>query len=143
MQADIDEIVASVPDMPADDPLTYFHELDSELYTATSDSFIGAVYSLFGLENIADAAGGDTAYPQLNAEYLIEADPDLIFLADTICCGQSIETIADRPGWDVLSAVQNEAVIEMDDDVASRWGPRIVDYIRDVADAVSARLGSA
>ena len=143
MRADIDEIVGSVPDAPADDPLTYFHELDSELYTATSDSFIGATYSLFGLENIADAAGGDTAYPQLNAEFLIEADPDLIFLADTICCGQSIDTVAERPGWDVLSAVQNGAVIEMDDNVASRWGPRIVDYIRDVADAVSTRLASA
>ncbi|MCB0966201.1 MAG: ABC transporter substrate-binding protein [Ilumatobacter sp.] len=142
MQTDIDEIVASLPPAP-DEPLTYFHELGPELYSATSDTFIGAVYGLLGLENIADAAADETSYPQLNAEYLIEADPDLIFLADTKCCGESLVTVAERPGWDAIAAVQNGAVIEMDDDIASRWGPRIVEYLRAAAEAVQAQLAAA
>lgn len=142
MQADIDEIVASLPPAP-EQPLTYFHELGPELYTATSDTFIGAVYGLLGLENVADAAADETSYPQLNAEFLIEANPDLIFLADTKCCGESIDTVSERPGWDAIAAVQNGAVIEMDDDIASRWGPRIVEYLQAAADAVQAQLAAA
>jgi len=137
MTTAIDSIVAELPEPPAE-PLTYYHELDPDLFTATSNTFIGSVYGLLGLDNVADAAADETDYPQLNAEFLITADPDLVFLADTVCCGESAETVAARPGWETLTAVQTGAVIEMDDDIASRWGPRIVDYLASAAAAVAA-----
>ena len=96
------------------------------------------MYALFGLQNIADAADDGTGYPQLNAETIIAADPDLIFLADTKCCGESLETVAARPGWADMSAVVNGNVFAMDDDIASRWGPRVVEYAQQVHDAVTA-----
>jgi len=133
MQAAIDEIVEASPEL--DEALTFYHELDPTLFSADSTTFIGEVYSLLGLENIADGESG--AFPQLNAEFIVSADPDLIFLADTKCCGESAETVANRPGWDAIAAVRNENVVEMDDDVASRWGPRIVEYLQDVSDAVA------
>jgi iron complex transport system substrate-binding protein len=115
-------------------PLTYYHELDKNLYTATSKTFIGQLYAQLGMENIADAADKDgSGYPQLSAEYVVKADPDLIFLADTKCCGQSARTVAARDGWDQLTAVKSGGVAELDDDVASRWGPRVVDFLRTVA----------
>ena len=136
MQADIDEIVASVT--PPAEPLTYYHELDPTFFTVTSATFIGQVYALLGLENIADPADADGyGYPQLSAEYIVDADPDLIFLADTKCCGQSPETVAARPGWSELTAVRTGAVIPLDDDVASRWGPRVVEFLRTVAGKVA------
>jgi iron complex transport system substrate-binding protein len=137
--AEIDAIVAEVGNIGAG--LTYFHELDESLYTATSSTFIGSVYGLLGLENIADPADADgTAwgYPQLSAEYLLEADPHLIFLADADCCGQSAETVGSRPGWDVLTAVRTGAIVELDEDIASRWGPRVVEFLRLVADSILA-----
>ena len=73
----------------------------------------------------------------MSEEYILEADPDLIFLADTLCCGMSRETLAERPGWDTLSAVQNGGVVELNDDIASRWGPRIVGLMEAVATATS------
>lgn len=137
MQTDIDEIVTSLPEQA--EPLTYYHELDNTYYSVTSTTFVGQLYSLLGLENIADAADDGTAggYPQLSAEYIVEQDPDLVFLADTKCCGQTAATVAARPGWDVLTAVTNGGVVEFDDDIASRWGPRIVDQLRTVADAIA------
>jgi iron complex transport system substrate-binding protein len=137
MQADIDEIVAGLPETPA--PLTYYHELDNTYFSVTSDTFIGQVYGLLGLQNIADAADPDGAaggYPQLNAEFIISEDPDLVFLADVTCCGENAQTVAARPGWAGMTAVTSGAVVELDDDVASRWGPRIVDLLRQVAGAV-------
>jgi iron complex transport system substrate-binding protein len=131
MRAEIQKITAaSRPERP----LTYYHELDKNLYTATSSTFIGQLYKQLGMENIADAADKEgTGYPQLSAEYVVKADPDLIFLADTKCCGQSAKTVAARDGWEQLTAVKSGGVVELDDDVASRWGPRVVDFLKTVA----------
>ena len=136
MSSEIEEIASSVPE--SDDDLTYFHELDDAFFTVTSDTFIGEIYSLLGLRNIADRAqGAESGYPQLSVEYIVDADPDLIFLADTKCCDQSQETVSKRAGWDQISAVENGAVVELDDDIASRWGPRVVDFLRTVAAEVA------
>ena len=114
--------------------LTYYHELDKSLYTATSKTFIGQLYRQLGLDNIADAADKNgSGYPQLSAEYIVKADPDLIFLADTKCCGQSARTVAERAGWDQVGAVSGGAVVELDDDIASRWGPRVVDFLKTIS----------
>jgi iron complex transport system substrate-binding protein len=136
MRAEIDKIAAAARPQR---PLTYYHELDKNLYTATSKTFIGQLYDQLGMKNIADAADKDgSGYPQLSAEYVIKADPDLIFLADTKCCGQSAKTVAARDGWDELTAVRTGGVVELDDDVASRWGPRVVDFLKTVAAKVQA-----
>ncbi len=133
---ELDKIVADTPE-PAE-PLSYYHELDTTLYSVTSTTFLGQVYGLFGLTNIADPADVDSGgYPQLSNEAILKANPDLIFLADVKCCGQSADTVAARPGWDTLNAVKNGNVVALDDDLASRWGPRIVDLARSVADAVA------
>ncbi|MPZ88293.1 MAG: ABC transporter substrate-binding protein [Nitriliruptorales bacterium] len=139
MRDEIDALVAEVPERA--EPLRYYHELDDQLYTVTSGTFIGQVYALAGLESVADAAdpGGQAGgYPQLSPEFLVEADPDLIFLADVKCCGQSAATVAERPGLSALTAVQQGRVIELDDDVASRWGPRVVDLLRAMVEATAA-----
>jgi iron complex transport system substrate-binding protein len=123
-----------------DVPLSYFHELDDTLFTVTSSTFVGSVYGLLGLVNIADAADADGSsfgYPQLSSEFLLLADPDLVFLADARCCGEDETTFAARPGFGGLSAVSAGSVVVLDDDVASRWGPRIVDFLEQVAAAVA------
>ena len=135
MKDEIEGIVQSLPRLSR--PPTYYHELDENHFTATSNTFIGGVYALLGLKNIADTADQQgSGYPQLSGEYIIQANPDLIFLADARCCGQSAATVAARPGWDKIAAVQNGGVIELDDDIASRWGPRIVEFLRSAARAL-------
>jgi len=135
MQSDIAEIVASVPE--PSQPLTVYHELDDTYYSATSRTFVGKIYEAFGLQNIADDANGKAGdYPQLSSEYIVSADPDLIVLADTKCCRQSATTVAKRPGWSGIAALHDGGVLAADDDIVSRWGPRVVDFYRLVADAV-------
>ena len=135
MRSDTEAVTAGLPDLA--EPLTYYHELDASFFTATGDTFIGTVYAAAGLVNIADAVGDGNPYPQLSAEFIVTADPDLIFLACTKFCGESPETVAARDGWGGLNAVANGNVIPMDDDIASRWGPRIVDYLEQVGMAVA------
>ncbi|MGB9376889.1 MAG: ABC transporter substrate-binding protein [Mycobacteriales bacterium] len=135
-----DGIATALKDLPRrDHQLTYFHELDNTLYTVTSQTFIGQIYDLAGLKNVADPADkSGSGYPQLSAEYLVKADPDLVFLADTRCCAQSAATYAKRPGFANMQAVRNNHVVPLDDDVASRWGPRIVDLLKRIIAAIKA-----
>jgi iron complex transport system substrate-binding protein len=135
MEDDIAALVEQVPDRVQ--ALTYYHELDSTLFTVTSETFIGELYALAGLENVADPADDGSAggYPQLSPEFLVQADPDMIFLADTKCCGQDATTVAARPGWADLTAVTEGNVVELDDDIASRWGPRVVDLLETIVQA--------
>ncbi len=120
--------------------MTYFHEVDATLYSTTSTTFLGQLYALLGLENIADPADEDGwGYPQLSPEYVIDTDPDLIFLADAEW-GESAETVAARPGWDTLSAVRAGNVFPLDE-TAGRWGPRIVDFLTTVNQAVEEASG--
>jgi iron complex transport system substrate-binding protein len=113
--------------------LSVYHELTTDYYSATSGTFIGRVYKLLGLRNIADEATAAGPYPQLSAEFIVASNPDLIVLADSKCCGQSLATVAARPGWGTIAAVRDRHVVAMDDDIASRWGPRIVAFVRAVA----------
>jgi iron complex transport system substrate-binding protein len=118
--------------------LTVYHELEPDLYSATSKTFIGQIYSLFGLKNIADAAdSAGSGYPKLSAEYVVSQSPDIVVLADIRCCGQSARTVAARPGWRSISAVRTGTIVRIDDSIASRWGPRIVNLVRAVAAALA------
>ena len=137
MKRRIDAAVASVRRTSAARRLTVYHELTPDHYSADSSTFIGQVYRLLGLRNIADAASdANGGYPKLSAEYIVQANPTVIVLADTKCCGQSRRTVAARPGWSGIAAVRNGRVVAADDDVASRWGPRIAGLIRIVAAAI-------
>jgi iron complex transport system substrate-binding protein len=136
MRASIDQVVRSTPHRTP--PLRVYHELDQTLYTATSSTFIGQLYRLLGANNIADAADTTgSGYPQLSAEYVVKADPQVIFLADTKCCHQDLATVAARPAWSGITAVRDGAVINLDDDIASRWGPRVIDLVRLIARGLS------
>ncbi len=135
LKSDLAALVAATP-RPAT-PLTYYHELSQDYYSANSRTFVGQVYGLFGLVNVADTAPSSSGYPQLSAEALVKADPKLIFLADTQCCRQDAAAVAARPGWSAISAVKTGNVVGLDDDVASRWGPRLLDFAKAVAAAVT------
>jgi iron complex transport system substrate-binding protein len=138
MQKKITALIRSVP--KSNRHLSVFHELSPDYYSATSDTFIGKVYKLFGFRNIADAADtSHTGYPQLSAEYILSASPQLVVLSDSVCCAQTAATVAGRPGWSGVAAVKNKRVVPVDDSVASRWGPRLVDFVRAVATAARHR----
>ncbi len=118
--------------------ITFFHELDNTLYSATSDTFIGKVYKDFNLINVADqAATADSAgYPQLQSEYVIKSNPKIIFLADAQY-GESLETLTKRAGWNGIAAIKSKNVVALPEDIPSRWGPRLVDFYEFIASSTS------
>jgi len=130
--------IKAIVSMFAAPKIRVFHELDSTLYSATSKTFIGAVYKDFGVTNIADAAAGadQSGYPQLTAEYLIKANPQVVVLADGDW-GESKATVSARAGWAAIDAVKNGKIYTIGSDISSRWGPRLVDLYRAVGQILS------
>jgi iron complex transport system substrate-binding protein len=137
LAAEVASVVAAEPKRAK--PLTYYYELSANPYYSVTDStFIGSLLSLLGMKSIADAATGAAAaggYPELSAEYILKANPDYILLADAGSAngGQDAATVSARAGWSVLSAVKDKHIIVLNADIASRWGPRIIDLLRTVA----------
>ena len=131
------EIQSSVSSVtPSGNGLTYYHEVDNTLYSTTSKTFLGQLYDLLGLVNIADPADEDGfGWPQLSSEFIVDTDPDLIFLADADL-GESPQTVSSRPGWSSMQAVTEGRIIVLDTDIASRWGPRVVDFLEQVESAI-------
>lgn len=133
MKGKISAAVASVPRPKK--PLSVYVEIGTNpYYSVTSHTFIGQIISLFGLRNVADKAGG--TYASLSSEYILASDPDLIILADTVCCGQTPATVLARRGWRNISAVKTGSVLAVNDSIASQWGPTIVEFIEDVGNEV-------
>ena len=143
IKATIKADVATVPKHPGK-TLTAYYELETDYYSLTSSTFVGSLLKSLGVVNIADAknTSADAGYPQLSAEYIISADPKMIFLADTICCHASAATVAKRPGFSSVVAVKDGEVIGLDDDVASRWGPRLSLLMNQLTAAVKGALAN-
>jgi iron complex transport system substrate-binding protein len=138
VRGQLHQIAAAAPQHTK--PLTYYYELDQTYYSVTSATFVGQLLRLLGMKSIADRAPGAArsgGYPQLSAEYVVKANPDYIILADTICCHQDAATVASRPGWSGLAAVKAGHVIALNDDIASRWGPRVTGLLRTVGAGVA------
>jgi iron complex transport system substrate-binding protein len=119
MQARQDDITEEIKDVVRGPRI--FHELDKELFTVRSDTFIGELYGLLKAQNIADKAPGD--FPQLSSEAVVAADPQVIVLTD----GETPDSVKARPGWSGVSAVRNNRICEVDGDLTSRPGPRIME----------------
>ena len=141
------QIAAEVRQAGSSHPgLTYYWELTANpYYSVTSSTFIGQIVALFGLKSIADAAdkASDGGYPQLSPEYIVKAQPQIIFLADNQAAdgGQTPAIVAKRPGWSAIPAVKDGEVIGLNDDIASRWGPRLPQLVEQIAQAVERASG--
>ena len=117
-----------------------FYELDgsnpASVYTAGAGTFIDAMIATAGGVNAVAQAAPGVQYPQMSSEAVIQLNPQLILLGDAPF-GQSYDTVAARPGWNAVEAVQKRAVVGLaDPDVTSRAGPRLVDGLELVAKAI-------
>jgi iron complex transport system substrate-binding protein len=119
-----------------EEPVRVYHELDNTFFTASSNGFVGSVYAALGATNIADEADTDgTGFPQMTEEAIISADPELIVITDQV--DYTAEDVAQRPGWEQITAVQEDNIVTVDADVASRWGPRLPQFVSVAADALT------
>jgi len=133
---EVTEKVAAVEDRPK-----VFFELDatdpSRPYTAGPGSFIDALIDMAGGINLGAAA--EIRWAQFSAEEIIAQDPEIIILGDANY-GVTVESVKERPGWGVITAVKEGAIYPIDDTLVSRPGPRIVDGLEELAGIIHPEL---
>lgn len=135
IRAEVEEALASVPET-GDEPVRVYHELDATYFTVSQYGFVGSIYTELGAVNIGDEADAEkTGFPQMTEEAIIAADPQVIVITDEV--DYTAEDVAARPGWEDVAAVRNDNIVTVDSDIASRWGPRLPEFITVAADAVS------
>ena len=136
--------IASVPAHPGK-VVNVYYELDPTFYSLTSGTFVGTLLKSLGVVNIADpqSTSADAGYPQLSAEYIVSANPQLILLADTVCCKVNASVVAARSGFSTVSAVVHGHVIGINDSVASQWGAHLAILMNQLTAAVKSVLNDA
>lgn len=105
-----------------------YHELDNDLTTASSSTFIDEVYLILNAISITDE--DQEPYPKLTLDEIVEADPAVIIVAHS---GASAESVKARPGWDRISAVKNGQVFAVDPEIINRPGPRLMEGLETLA----------
>jgi iron complex transport system substrate-binding protein len=129
--AAVDEKIAPLSARP-----TVFYEIDatdpSKPYTAGVDTFINLLINRAGGANFTEVAGITDPYPQVGLETLLVTQPNIILLGDAMW-GTTPESVAARPGWDALDAVQSGNIFPFDDNLLSRPGPRMIDGLEALA----------
>ena len=128
--------IQAVDDALAGDiqPVPIFYELDAtdpaKPYTPGPGSFYSHLIQRAGGDNLGDELG--TEWAQASVEFLLVRDPYYILLGDALW-GVMPESVAERPGWETLSAVREGRVLPFDDNLLARIGPRQVDGLEALA----------
>lgn len=112
-------------------PVRCFIEIAQEpLYTAGPGTFINDLIEQAGGENVVTQKG----YVAYSLEQLLKDDPE-VYLATKGSMSDPAD-IEKRPGYSVLTAVKAKKVFVLDDNLVSRPGPRCIEGIRQIAEAL-------
>jgi len=138
MVNDMKQQVAAVEEKVAgaETPKTFLEIYGQPLMTAGTGTFIDDLITKAGGVNVGAAAG--EGFPEYNAEKLIEEDP-AVYVAMKGSMSDPA-AIADRAGYDQLSAVQNGAVFVIEDNLVARPGPRLVLGLQQLAQMIHPEL---
>ena len=132
MRAGFDQISAATTGLPA--PRVFYETGTSDVavYGIADDSVYEAMIKLAGGEPVTT---GSATNWEMGTEALVAADPQIILLGDG-AYGVTADAVAARPGWSVLTAVKDGAIRAVDDIVVTRPGPRLVDGLLVLTQAV-------
>jgi iron complex transport system substrate-binding protein len=132
MRAGFDQIAAATTGLPA--PRVFYETGTSDVavYGIADDSVYEAMIKLAGGEPVTT---GSATNWEMGTEALVAADPQIILLGDG-AYGVTADAVAARPGWSVLTAVKDGAIRAVDDIVVTRPGPRLVDGLLVLTQAV-------
>ena len=103
-----------------------------DIYTAGQDTFMNEMLNIIGAENAATGEGWYSA----NEEEAVQLNPDVIIVTYGDFVEKAVEQVLGRNGWQEVTAVKNKAVYDVDSDMTTRTGPRLVDGVEELGKAI-------
>ncbi|WP_410769966.1 ABC transporter substrate-binding protein [Fontibacillus sp. BL9] len=135
MKAELDKVTEAVKSLTADQKKKVYIEF-SPGWTVGKGEFMDEMITLAGGENVASDI---TGWSEINEENIIKANPDVILYAKSVIDENNrtlAEIIKGRGGWDQITAVKEDRIVGMDDNLLSRPGPRVTQGLIEVAKAI-------
>lgn len=129
-QAAIAKKVAAIKDA---DKVKVWVEVDPNFFTAGKDTFMDELISKAGGVNIAADAKGWTQY---TAEKVIAKNPQIILTTYGYYVKNPVEQVLARNTWQNIDAIKNKRVFDIDSNIVTRPGPRIIDGLEIIAKAL-------
>ncbi|MBF4501441.1 ABC transporter substrate-binding protein [Savagea sp. SN6] len=131
MQEAVDEVFRATEAI--DTPKRVFVETSDlpHIYTPGTDTFIDEMLSIMHAENVVKEQG----WVEMSPEAIVEENPDVIVIMYDYV-PNIIEQVKARPAFDAVKAVQQDAVVQVDENLLSRQGPRLSEGLRQLAEAV-------
>jgi len=135
MKAGFAEIEAIVNNIEEDEKKTVLFEIspEPEIFTGGKGTFFNELIEVIGAENVAGDLDG---WPQIDPESIIDLNPDVILTVYGEYVEDATEQVLNRDGFSEVTAVKEKAVYDVDEDMVSRPGPRLVDGAREMGQAV-------
>ena len=131
MKNDVKEIIEGF----SGENIRVFHEIGFTygIYTINENSFIGEIYNLLGIENIANLKEDPfgSGYPEFSEEEVINSDPNLIVVGHSDYLNKDLST---RIGWEEITAVESRNFYFLDENLANNWGPSTVDLVNTLSE---------
>ncbi|WP_174734600.1 ABC transporter substrate-binding protein [Mesobacillus harenae] len=103
-----------------------------EIYTAGTNTFMDEMLKLINAENVVTEEG----WPKMDPEAVIEKNPDVIITTHGYYTENPVENVMSRDGWQDITAVTNKQVVDVDSDMVTRTGPRLVEGVEALAKAI-------
>lgn len=100
-----------------------------EIYSTGTGTFMDEMLQVIQAENVVKEEG----WPQMNEEAIIDLNPDVIL---TQYGPGAKDAVLERSGWEEVTAIKEEQVFEVNVDLVSRPGPRIIEGVEELAKAI-------
>ncbi|MCS0790587.1 ABC transporter substrate-binding protein [Cytobacillus pseudoceanisediminis] len=134
MKSKLEEIKTKAQGIKEEDRKSVFVEVSPapDIYTAGTKTFMDEMLSAINAENIITEEG----WPKMDPEAIIERNPDVIITTHGYYTEDAVGNVMGRDGWQDITAVKNKQVADVDSDMVTRSGPRIIEGVEELAKAV-------
>lgn len=102
-----------------------------EIYAPGKNTFMQEMLDMIGAENIVTGEG----WVMISPEEIVNQDPDVIIVMYSYV-PDIVESVKKRDGFSNVTAVKEDAVVQVDENLTSRTGPRLAHGLEEVARAI-------
>lgn len=129
--ADIKEKAATISD--SNKKSVYIEVSEDPLFTTGKNTFMQEMLDTINASNVFSEEG----WIQVDQEAVIAANPDVIITTyGAYAKEEPIDQISSRKGWEDIAAVKEKQIVDVDSDMVTRSGPRLVEGVEAIAEAV-------
>lgn len=134
MKKKIEEIKTKAQEIKEEDRKSVFVEVSPapEVYAAGKNTFIDEMLQIIHAENTVTEEG----WPKLDSEAIIKSNPEVIITTHGYYTPEPVKNVTSREGWDKITAVKENRVIDVHSDKVTRTGPRLTEGVEELAKAV-------